>query len=88
MKISIPKDAVCGTVMIPLGDYWVSLQSETGEINLTGHGRDIRIKATRRRVKANSKITTVQFYNGGGKQLSLVVSTPKFGEWVSFLEYV
>ncbi len=73
--------------MIPPNDYWVSLNSEAGEITLSAAGKDLRIKATRRRVHVKSKVTSVQFYSGGGKVWSIVVVAPKAGEWIALVEY-
>ncbi len=87
MKISVSRDAQCGTTQIPKGDYWVSLRSEASEFNLAGQGKDIKIPAKKRRAKVMTKTTSVAFYSGGGRTWSLVVTTPKFGEWVAFLEY-
>jgi len=86
MKISVPRDAQCGQIIIPRGDYWVSLRNESGEINLAGGGKDYRLPAKKRRTKVKGKTTTVTFYCGGGTCWSLVISTPKFGEWIAMLE--
>lgn len=88
MKIKVPQNAVCGQVPIIPGEYWVSLNAECGEMTLSARGQDIRVKATKRRSVTHAKITTIQFYSGGGKQWSLVVVTPKQGEWVAFIDYV
>jgi hypothetical protein len=86
VKITIPKEAVCGKAVIPAGEYWVALQSDSQQILLAAQGRDIKIPATRRRTASKTKTTTVSFYAGGGPIWSLVISTPKYGEWVSMLE--
>lgn len=86
MKITIQSNASSGAVQIPKGEYWVSLAAEAGEMTLSARGQDIRIKATRRRSKTNAKTTVVSYYSGGGKQWSLVVTTPKQGEWVAFID--
>jgi hypothetical protein len=86
MKISLSKDAQCSGVSIPTGDYWVSLLSESQQMQLTGRGQDFRIAAVRRRSKTKQKTTSVSFYSGGGPQWSLVFSSPKLGEWVALLE--
>ncbi len=86
MKITIPKEAVCGNAVIPPGEYWVALQSDAQQILLAAQGRDVKIPATRRRTASKTKTTTVSFYAGGGPIWSLVVNTPKHGEWVSMLE--
>jgi len=88
VRITIPKDAVCGKTPIPAADYWVSLNASGGEISLSAAGRDIKVKATKRRSTSKSKTTSVQFFCGGGKLWSLVISTPKMGEYVAFIEYV
>lgn len=87
MKIQVSRDAKCGNTSIPKGDYWVSLKTESGEFSLAGQGKDIKIPAKKRRAKVQTKTTSVMFYSGGGRTWSLVVTTPKFGEWVAFLEY-
>jgi len=87
MKIQIKQDALCGSVLIPRGEYWVALQQERSEFTLSSGGKDLHIKALKRRSTAKQRTTTVQFFSGGGKTWSLVVSTPKAGEWVAFVEY-
>jgi hypothetical protein len=87
MKIQITRDARSGKTPIPKGDYWVSLNSDSAEMNLAGGGKDIRIPAKRRRAKVNNKTTQVSFYSGGGPIWSLVVIAPKYGEWVAFVEF-
>jgi hypothetical protein len=87
MKIQIKNDAVSGKVVIPKGEYWVSLNNEAQQIFLTAGGKDLKIPATKRRSTAKTKTTTVVFYSGGGTTWSLVVNTPKHGEWVAFIEY-
>ncbi len=86
MKIHIPRDAVAGKVGIPSGDYMVNLESETSQIALIGGGKGFKIPATRRRNKSKSKTIQVTFYSGGGNLWSLIVSTPKHGEWVALIE--
>jgi hypothetical protein len=88
MNITISKAAVCGNVQIPPTEYWVSFNAAEGVMTLSAGGKDIRIKATRRRAAGKSKTTSIQFYSGGGKTWSLIVDAPKVGEWVSFIEYV
>lgn len=87
MKIQLSRDAQCGNTLIPKGDYWVSLRNESNEFNLSGQGKDIKIPAKKRRAKVNTKTTQVAFYSGGGRTWSLVITTPKYGEWVAFVEY-
>lgn len=79
--------AIAGNVPIPPNDYWVSLNAETAEITLSASGKDIRIKATRRKMATKSKTTIVHFHSGGGKTWSIIVVTPKQGEWVAFIDY-
>jgi hypothetical protein len=86
MKIQIGKDALCHQLAIPAGEYWVSLNSDSGFITLTAGGKDLKIPATKRRAKSKAKIDAVQFYCGGGKMWSLIVTTPKYGEWVALVE--
>ena len=87
MKIQISRDAHCGKLNIPKGDYWVSMLSESGEISLVGGGKDYKCPAKKRRATVKSKTTQIAFYSGGGRIWSLVVSTPKFGEWIALIEY-
>jgi hypothetical protein len=86
MKVPFNRDCFCGKTRIPKGDYWVSLKSEASEILLSAQGKDIRLPALRRRTKVNGKTTQVSFYSGGGTTWTLVVSAPKYGEWVVFIE--
>jgi hypothetical protein len=86
MRITVGKDAKCGDVFIPKGDYWVTLQSDTQQLLLASGGKDIKIPATRRRTKAKTRVTTVTFFSVGGPVWSLVVSTPQYGEYVAFVE--
>ena len=87
MRIRVIKDAVCGKAFIPAAEYWVSIHPEKGEFSLSSGGQDIHIKAIKRNPIGKGRITTIQFYTGGGRTWSLVASTPKQGEWVAFLEY-
>lgn len=87
MRLTFRKNATSGMIPIPAGEYWISLSHESGEIKLTAGGKDIRIKATRRRVQARTRVLNIQLVSGGGRIWSLVISTPKHGEWVAFIEY-
>ncbi len=86
MMIKLKSEAVCGKVSVPAGEYLVSLHPETSEIHLAGGGKDYRLKATKRRSLSRAKIVQHQFFCGGGRIWSLVISTPKQGEWISLLE--
>jgi hypothetical protein len=86
MRITIKADSTCGNAVIPKGEYWVSLHNDTQQIFLSSGGKDIKLPATRRRTKAKTKSVAVTFFNGGGNQWTLQVSTPKHGEWVVFIE--
>jgi hypothetical protein len=86
MRITVPKDAKSGNVMIPRGDYWVSLHPEMQMIFLSGAGRDYKIMATKRRSKSKYKTITVTFFSAGGAFWSLLVATPKYGEWIALIE--
>ena len=86
MRITIPKDAKSGNTEIPKGEYWVSLHSETQQIFLSAGGRDFKLMATRRKTKSRYKTTTVTFFSAGGAFWSLVVATPKYGEWYVLIE--
>lgn len=82
----LPGEGTCGVVVIPEGEYWVAPQLESATINLVGAGKDYSLKAVRRRKKTNSRSTNIVFSCGGGSTWSLVVSSPKFGEWAAFIE--
>ena len=86
MRIKFAKNASCGNVIIPANDYWVSLNSEAGEMTLSAGGKDIRLKAIRRRSTVKTKTTSVQFFSGGGKTWSLIFIAPKYGEWISLID--
>lgn len=88
MKITLSKNASCGgKINIPAGEYMVSLSNGNSEIVLTGGGKQFKLPAVKRRQAAKSKTTNVMFYCGGGPLWSIVLSTPKLGEWVSMIEY-
>jgi hypothetical protein len=86
MRITVPKDGKSGSIEIPRGEYWVSLHSDSQQIFLTAGGRDVKLPAVRRRNKARTKTITVSFYSSGGAYWSLIVSTPKYGEWIAQIE--
>src|SRR5688572_20297105 len=86
MKVSIPKDALAGDIEVPAGDYLVAIAADTGSFTLTGRGRTVKIPATKRRVNAKNKATSVTFFNAGGTVYSLVFQSPKLGEWVAMLD--
>jgi hypothetical protein len=87
MKIKIKSDATCGKVFIPTGEYWVAFNPDARSIALVAGGKNLVIPAVRRRATVKVRITTVQFYCGGGTQWSLVVDTPKHGQWLALIEY-
>ena len=87
MKIHIKTQASCGNILIPMGDYWVSLHPESSQIFLSAGGKDLKIPSTRRRAQSKTKRTQITFFSGGGPIWSLVVNTPNQGEWVSLIEY-
>ena len=86
MKVTINKDSTCGKVDVPMGEYMVALASDTGQLVLVGGGKTHKIPAVRRRSAGKTRTTTVALIPGGGSCYSLVMSTPKQGEWVSMLE--
>ncbi len=88
MKIKVSKNAQCGNVAIPANEYWVSLNAEAAEMTLSAGGKDIRVKAIRRRSSVKTKTSSIQFFSGGGRTWSLVAITPKLGEWVAFVDYL
>ena len=85
MKITLARDAICGELSIPKGDYFAAL-GETGFILLTGAGKTHKLKATKRRAASKTKTIQVAWYCAGGVTWSLVVTTPKHGEWISMLD--
>lgn len=87
MRIQVNQDAVCKNIPIPKGEYWVTLNPASGQITLMAGGHDIQIPAMRRRSQTKAKTTQVQFYCGGGNSWSLVITTPKQGEWIAMIEY-
>jgi hypothetical protein len=87
VKIKIAKDAICGKVFIPAGEYWVSLAAESGSISLIAGGKNLGIPAVKRKSVGRSKTTSVNFYSGGGNLWSLVIDTPKAGQWIATIEY-
>jgi hypothetical protein len=87
MKVHIKEDATSGKMIIPKGEYTVALQVESQQIGLVAGGKTLKIAATRRRSTSKVRVTTVTYYCGGGKSWSLVVSTPKHGEWIAMIDY-
>jgi len=86
MRIVLPRNGVCAQLEIPQGDYEVVLSPESNQITLIGGGVDFKLPATRRRAKSRFRTNTASFFCGGGKLWSLVISTPKQGEWVCFIQ--
>jgi hypothetical protein len=86
MRITIPKDGKAGNAEIPKGEYWVSLHHESQQMFLSSGGRDIKIPAIRRKNKSRTKNISVTFFSAGGAYWSLIVSTPKYGEWIALIE--
>lgn len=64
----------------------VALLDDTGQFNLAGKGKNIKILATRRRANSKTKSVSVQFYCGGGASWSLLYSGPNVGEWIACIE--
>ncbi len=86
MKITLPEEGICGIITIPEGEYWVAPQLEAGKINLIAGGRDYPLKAVRRRQSTRVRTQNIAFTCGGGSIWSLVVQSPKHGEWAAFIE--
>lgn len=86
MKVTISKESTCGKVDVPAGEYMVALASDSGQLALSGGGKTHKIPAVRRRTAGKTRTTTVSLIPGGGNQYSLVMSTPKQGEWIAMLE--
>jgi hypothetical protein len=87
MKILVTQDATCGNIPVPAGEYWVALSLESNQLTLVAGGKDLKIPAIKRKTKTKTRVTTVSFYGGGGAVWSLVVNTPKHGEWISYINY-
>ena len=87
MKIHVKEDAMSGKTTIPKGEYSVSLQTDSQQINLIAGGKTLKLVATKRRATFQVHTTSINFYSGGGKSWSLVVNTPKNGEWIAMIEY-
>jgi hypothetical protein len=87
MKIHVKEDATSGKTVIPKGEYMVSLQTDNQQINLVAGGKTLKLAATKRRATSKVRTTSVNFYSGGGKSWSLIVNTPKNGEWIAMIEY-
>ena len=87
-NIRIEKEAHSGNTVIPAGEYTVSVKSDTRQINLEGAGRDIEIYAVGRPTKGTVRSVDVQFTpGGGGSNWSLLVKTPKMGEYLAAITY-
>ena len=87
MKIHIKEDATSGKTVIPKGEYMVSLQTDSQQINLIAGGKTLELAATKRRTTSKVRTISINFYSGGGKSWSLIVNTPKNGEWIALIEY-
>lgn len=86
MKITLTRNSTCGTVELPAGEYLISLALDTGTLTLAGGGKTLKIPAVRRRRIAKTRTMVVTIMPGGGSSYSLIVSTPKHGEWIAMLE--
>lgn len=87
MKVTLTKDSKCGKIEVPSGEYVVALAADMGVLSLVGGGKTHKIPVIRRRSVAKTRITTVALIPGGGSLFSLIVSTPKQGEWIAMLEF-
>ncbi len=87
MQITLASEAQAGGVVVPPGQYWVSLAAESGAIQLSGGGKDFRVPATRRAVnpKSATKKTQISYRAAGGKYWSIIVATPR-GEWIAMIQ--
>jgi hypothetical protein len=88
MKITIKSDAICAKIPIPAGDYLVALASDGVHLNLSGGGKTYPVPAVRRSRTSRKKTTQVSFYCGGGKTWSLVLESPKLGEFIAFIDLI
>ena len=87
-NIRIERDALCGNTIVPPGEYTVSVRADTRQINLEGQGRDIELNAVGRPTKGVVRSLAVQFSSsGGGNCWTLVVKTPKMGEYMAEVTY-
>ena len=87
-RVYFSKDAHSGKTVIPSGEYTVSVRSDTRQIRLEGNGRDIEVNAIGRPNKRTVRSLDVQFSPaGGGDNWSLVVKTPKMGEFFATVTY-
>ena len=86
MQVRIPSDLLCGGIQVPAGDYLVALSADSQQVRLTGRGLDLLLPALRRRNKAQGRHDTVSFHNAGGTAFSILVMSPKLGEWIVMLE--
>lgn len=86
MKIQLKNPASAGGITIPPGEYMVALLTESREINLAGGGHDYRVPAKKRPNKRPVKVLDVQFYSLGGTSWTILVKTPKQGEWMGQLQ--
>jgi hypothetical protein len=88
MKVTLSKNSTCGKVEVPAGEYMVALASDTGQLAFVGGGKTHKVPAVRRRTAGKTKFTTVSLVPGGGSLFSIVMSTPKQGEWIAMFEIV
>lgn len=86
MKIQVKKNMKCGEVPIPAGEYLARLSSDTSQIFLVGKGLTIKLPATKRRQQSRARSEQVQYFCAGAKVWSLVISSPKHGEWATMLD--
>lgn len=87
-SIRIERAALCGNITIPAGNYTVSVRSDSRQINLEGAGKDIEIPAVGRPTRRNVRSVDVQFVLGGGSDVwTLLVKTPKMGEYMATVNY-
>lgn len=87
MKITLKAQATCGKLLLEAGDYFVTLDAGANQMKLVGKTKEVKIPAVQRRKDAKTRSVQVSFYSGGGRSWSLVVATPKQGEWIALIEY-
>lgn len=86
--IRIDRSATCGNTPIPTGKYAVSVRADSRQINLEGAGKDVEIPSVGRPTKGNVRSVDVQFVPGGGGNIwTLLVKTPKMGEYMATVNY-
>ncbi len=89
MNLLLRWKAASGDVVIPKGEYSVSVSRDMGFITLHGHGTDYRIHAQKRPTRTKVKQVRLQFQPSlGAATWILSVCTPPNVEWFCHLRMV